>query len=49
MLEKPTKYRMKVCMAIDSNNRYVLNFDDYLGKELGSGEFMGCVMMRSPR
>ena len=30
---KPTMYSIKVWMAADSSNRYVLNFDFYLGKE----------------
>ncbi|XP_022805006.1 piggyBac transposable element-derived protein 4-like [Stylophora pistillata] len=33
MPAKPTKYRIKVWMAADSSNGYVLNFDVYLGKE----------------
>ena len=33
MPAKPTKYRIKVCMAADSSNGYVLNFDVYSGKE----------------
>ena len=34
MPAKPTKYGIKVWMAADSNNGYVLNFDVYLGKEV---------------
>ena len=33
MPAKPTKYGIKVWMAADSSNGYVLNFDVYLGKE----------------
>ena len=33
MPAKPTKYGIKVCMAADCSNGYVLNFDVYLGKE----------------
>ena len=33
MPAKPTKNRIKVWMAADSSNGYVLNFDVYLGKE----------------
>ena len=32
MPAKPTKYGIKVWMAADSSNGYVLNFDVYLGK-----------------
>ena len=34
MPAKPTKYGIKVWMAADSSNGYVLNFDVYLGKEV---------------
>ena len=34
MPAKPTKYAIKVWMAADSSNGYVLNFDVYLGKEV---------------
>ena len=33
MPAKPMKYGIKVWMAIDSSNRYVLNFDVHLSKE----------------
>lgn len=33
MPAKPTKYGIKVWMAADSSNGYVLNFDVYSGKE----------------
>ena len=33
MPAKPTKYGIKVWMAADSSNGYVLNYDVYLGKE----------------
>ena len=33
MPAKPTKYGIKVWMAADSSNGYVLNFDVYLGKD----------------
>ena len=33
MPAKPTRYGIKVWMAADSSNGYVLNFDVYLGKE----------------
>lgn len=33
MSAKPSKYGIKVWMATDSSNAYVLNFDVYLGKE----------------
>ena len=33
MQAKPTKYGIKVLMATDSSNGYVLNFDVYLGEE----------------
>ena len=35
MPAKPTKYGIKVWMAADSANRYVLNYEVYLGKEPG--------------
>ena len=35
MPAKPTKYRIKIWMAADSANGYVLNFEVYLGKEPG--------------
>lgn len=35
MPKKPTKYGIKVWMAADSSNGYVLNFNTYLGKEPG--------------
>lgn len=38
---KPTKYRIKVWMATDSSNGYMLNFDVYLGKELGQRQIHG--------
>ena len=34
MLAKPTKYGIKVWMAADPSNGYVLNFDVYLGKDV---------------
>ena len=34
MPAKPNKYGIKVWMAADSSNGYVLNFDIYLGKEV---------------
>ena len=33
MLAKPTKYGIKVWMAADSQNGFVVNFDVYLGSE----------------
>ena len=35
MPQKPTKYGIKVWMAADSSNGYILNFNTYLGKEVG--------------
>lgn len=34
MPAKPTKYGIKVWMAANSSNSYVLNFAVYLGKEV---------------
>lgn len=34
MPAKPTKYGIKVWMAANSSNSYVLNFSVYLGKEV---------------
>lgn len=41
MPAKPTKYGIKVWMAADSSNGYVLNFDVYLGKETGQRRIHG--------
>ena len=41
MPAKPTKYSIKVWMAADSSNGYVLNFDVYLGKEAGNRRIHG--------
>ena len=41
MHAKPTKYRIKVWMAADSSNGYVLNFDVYLGKEANQCRIYG--------
>ena len=41
MPAKPTKYGIKVWMAADSSNGYVLNFDVYLGKEPGQRRIHG--------
>lgn len=38
---KPTKYGIKVWMAADSSNGYVLNFDIYLGSEEGRRRIHG--------
>ncbi|KAK3750301.1 hypothetical protein QZH41_001777 [Actinostola sp. cb2023] len=35
MPAKPTKYGIKVWMAADSSNGYVLNFNTYLGRKIG--------------
>ncbi|KAK3697639.1 hypothetical protein QZH41_002451 [Actinostola sp. cb2023] len=35
MPAKSTKYGIKVWMAADSSNGYVLNFNTYLGREIG--------------
>ena len=41
MPAKPTKYGIKVWMAADSSNGYVLNFDVYLGKEANQRRIYG--------
>ena len=41
MPAKPTKYGIKMWMAADSSNGYVLNFDVYLGKEEGQRRIHG--------
>lgn len=41
MPAKPTKHGIKVWMAADSSNGYVLNFDIYLGKEAGQQRIHG--------
>ena len=41
MPAKPTKYGIKVWMAADSSNGYVLNFDVYLGKEANQQRIFG--------
>ena len=41
MPAKPTKYGIKVWMAADSSNGYVLNFDVYLGKETNQRRIYG--------
>ncbi|KAK3750318.1 hypothetical protein QZH41_010822, partial [Actinostola sp. cb2023] len=41
MPAKPTKYGIKVWMATDSSNGYVLNFDVYLGSEEGKQRIHG--------
>ena len=41
MPAKPTKYGIKVWMASDSSNRYVLNFDVYLGKDVRNQRIHG--------
>ena len=41
MPAKPTKYDIEVWMAADSSNRYVLNFDVYLGKEANQHRIYG--------
>ena len=41
MPAKPTKYGIKVWMAADASNGYVLNFDVYLGKEAGHQRIHG--------
>ena len=41
MPAKPTKYGIKVWMAADSSNGYVLNFDVYLGKEVRNRRIHG--------
>ena len=38
---KPTRYGIKVWMAADSSNGYVLNFDVYLGKDEGHRRIHG--------
>jgi len=39
MPAEPTKYGIKVSMAADSSNGYVLNFDVHLKRERISREF----------
>ena len=41
MPTKPTNYGIKMWMAADSSNGYVLNFDVYLGKEEGQQRIHG--------
>ena len=41
MPAKPTKYGIKIWMAADSSNGYVLNFDVYLGKGDGCRRIYG--------
>ena len=41
MCAKPTKHGIKVWMAADSSNGYVLNFDVYLGKEANQHRIYG--------
>ena len=41
MPAKAMKYRIKVWMAADSSNGYVLNFDVYLGKEASNRQIHG--------
>ena len=41
MPAKPAKYGIKVWMAADSSNGYVLNFDVYLGKEVRNRQIHG--------
>ncbi|KAK3735138.1 hypothetical protein QZH41_000008 [Actinostola sp. cb2023] len=52
MPAKPTKYGIKVWMAADSNNGYVLNYDVYLGSEQGNQRIHGLgydVVMKMAR
>ena len=41
MPAKPTKYGIKVWMAADSSNGYVVNFEVYLGSEEGHHRMQG--------